>query len=102
VVSGSNTPECLRDFIGQRVLGVLVGRLPIGSSVASGTHSFIFEDGRAFTFSRKGGYWIDSAADVRRAIDRAKRDLTAAQQEIAGVLELAGAHAKLDHDGGEG
>lgn len=88
----SNTNDCFSEFIGQRVVGTLFGALPPSRrDIACGTKTLVFEDGRGLTISERGSFWIDSAEDVKRAIDIKKRELDKTKQEIKGVLGLAGA-----------
>lgn len=86
----ANTPACFSEFIGQRVVGVLFNALPANRrDLASGTKTLVFEDGRGLTVASNGSYWIDSAAQVRRAVAVAERDLRATEASLAGVLALA-------------
>ena len=89
-MTGSNTKDCFREFIGQRVKGVLFDALPAGRGcLAAGTKSLIFDDGRALTIADNGSFWIDGPLEVDRAISKTKTDLENAQKELAGVLALA-------------
>jgi hypothetical protein len=91
-VPASNTHECFSEFVGQEVVGVLFGAVPVGrKDIARGTKTLVFEDGRGLTISSSGSYWIDSAEDVQRAIRATKKALEATQRDLAGVLDLAGA-----------
>ncbi len=87
----ANTKGCFREFIAQRVVGVLFDALPLGDKgIAAGTKTLVFEDGRGLTITSHGTYWVDGAADIARAADRARLALRAAQIDLAAVIDLAG------------
>lgn len=88
----SNTNDCFREFIGQKVKGVLFGALPRSRpDLAASTKTLVFEDGRGLTIAGNGSFWIDSKEDVGRAIGREHDRLKQTKKEIAGILALAGA-----------
>jgi hypothetical protein len=90
-MTASNTRDCFREFVGKRVKGVLFDALPVNRvDLSAGNKTLVFDDGRGLTFANNGSYWIDSADEVKRAIDLVKADLKKAQKEIKGVLSLAG------------
>jgi len=87
----SNTKDCFREFVGKRIKGVLFDALPWSRlDLAAGTKTLVFEDGRGLTVASNGSFWIDSADDVKIAIDRVKRELKANQRDVKDVLKLAG------------
>lgn len=87
----SNTVECMRAVVGKKVIGVLVEAFPLGRrDLASGTKTFVFDDGTAFTFSTKGTFWTESKEDVKRAVENLKENVRRLQVEESGLLELAG------------
>jgi hypothetical protein len=87
----ANTRDCFTKFIGQRVVGVLFDALPTNRrDIAAGTKTLIFEDGHGLTIASNGSYWVAIPGDVRRAVDAKSRELTATQEEMRGVLALAG------------
>lgn len=91
----SNTRECFSEFIGQRVIGVLFNALPLGrKDIASGGKTLVFEDGRGLTIAANGTFWVESAADVKRAVQWRQDELNTTRREIADVLKLAGALAE--------
>lgn len=88
----SNTKDCFREFIGQRVKGCLFDALPPGKQeLANGTKTLVFEDGRGLTIAANGSYWIDSAEVITRALGPARDRLQAAQRDMQDLIELAGA-----------
>jgi hypothetical protein len=90
-MSASNTKECVRELVGRRIVGVLFNALPLNDrSLASGNKTLVFEDGTGFTFSSNGSYWQESAENVRRAVVVEERELLAVQEDLRGVLDLAG------------
>jgi hypothetical protein len=88
----SNTKDCFREFIGQKVKGCLFDALPVGrADLNGGTKTLVFQDGRGLTFASNGSYWVDSADEVKRAIAVVKTELKAHQRELKGILSVAGA-----------
>ena len=85
----SNTNDCFREFIGQKVVGVLFDALPINGKHHS-SKALIFEDGRALTIYANGSFWVDSKEDVERAIAQKAEQIKRLQAEHAEVLVLAG------------
>lgn len=91
MTAASNTIECILDFRGAKVVGVLQGALPIGrEDLARGTTTLIFDDGRGFTFSDNGAFWAESPHDVRRALDVERRHLERNAAALDAVLRAAG------------
>jgi hypothetical protein len=87
----SNTRDCFRAFVGQKVIGLLFNALPVNRrELAAGNKTLVFDDGRGLTIAANGSFWIDSADDVQRAIVIARNALHATQAELADVLALAG------------
>jgi hypothetical protein len=90
-MAASNTKDCFREFVGQRVKGVLFNALPVGrADLNSGTKTLIFEDGRGLTIASNGSFWIDSKSDIAQAIDVAKDELENIQRDLQDVLEASG------------
>lgn len=87
----SNTRDCFREFVGQRVIGLLFDALPDDRQLSPGSKTLIFEDRRGLTISGNGTYWIESVETVARAVERQKAKLTTAQRELNEVLATAGA-----------
>jgi hypothetical protein len=86
----SNTKDCFREFIGQKLVGVLFDGLPLSRhDLASGSKTLVFEDGRGLTIASNGTYGIDSAEDVRAAVRRTERALSSTMDDLAGALRLA-------------
>lgn len=77
----SNTRECVLQFKGRTVFGVLMSALPLDGSVRE-TVTIVFDDGSGLTFT--GAFWAESRVDVELALGRLRR-----QMETAGVALLA-------------
>lgn len=93
----SNTEDCLRQLIGRRVVGVLVGQLPLNAKdIADHCTTFVLEDGRGFTFSSNGSHWLENRDDVRRAIDRKCQELERTKATLDDLLRVAGVHNAED------
>lgn len=91
-MAASNTKECMLELVGHQVIGVLIGAFPLhNQSIAKGTRSFILDDGRAFTFNTNGAFWIESADDVRRAVEKRQQELQEAMVAYEAVLAMSGA-----------
>lgn len=91
-MSASNTRDCFREFVGQRLVGLLFDAMPAHRrDLRAGNHHLIFEDGRALTIAPNGSYWIESADDVARAIQAKKNELEQVSAEIREVISAAGA-----------
>lgn len=87
----SNTRECFREFVGQRMKGLLFDVFPMHRhDLSGGSKTLVFEDGRGLTIASNGSYWIESAADVLRAVEIRQAELDARKADIAEVLALAG------------
>lgn len=87
----SNTRDCFREFVGQRVIGLMFDAMPMSrADLKAGNAHLIFEDGRALTFSSNGSYWIDSAEDVILALEDNKRRLEQLQRETSEVIAASG------------
>ncbi len=87
----ANTHACFSEFIGRKVVGTLFNALPVSRrDIAAGTKTLVFDDGRGLTIASNGSYWIESADEVRRAVEVRERELLTTQTELAGVLSLAG------------
>lgn len=53
----SNTRDCYREFVGQRLIGLVFDALPVRRrDIARGTVTMIFEDGRGLTIGSNGSY----------------------------------------------
>lgn len=88
----SNTRDCFSTFIGCKVVGVLFDALPLTDrSLAAGNKTLVFDDGHGLTISSNGSYWTESPETIKRAIDQKKKELARTQDELSGVLQLAGA-----------
>jgi hypothetical protein len=87
----SNTKDCFREFVGQRVKGLLFDALPNGrDNLSSGTKTIIFEDGRGLTIAGNGSFWIDGPDEINLAIKRSKAELKRISRDLSDVLALAG------------
>ena len=89
--AAANTKDCFRALVGERIVGVMFDALPLGNKgAANGAKTLVLEDGRGLTITGTGTYWLDSAEDVARAVERARRDLVHAHRELAALVDLAG------------
>ena len=79
----SNTFDCFREFIGQKVLGVF-------QNPKSGEKTLVFEDGRGLTFSGQSTYWVTSAGDITLAVFHMRKDLEKLSKDLKDVIKLAG------------
>lgn len=87
----ANTRDCFREFVGQRLIGLMFDALPMSrADLRQGNVHLIFEDGRALTLKRNGSYWIDSAGDVKRALLVNKSRLEQLQRETLEVIAASG------------
>lgn len=87
----SNTRDCFREFVGQRIIGLMFDAMPMSrADLRQGNVHLIFEDGRALTLNRSGSYWIDSAEDVIRALQKNKDRLEQLQRETAEAIAASG------------
>ena len=87
----SNTRDCFREFVGQKLVGLMFDAMPMSrADLKAGNAHLIFEDGRALTLSNNGSYWIDSADDVIRALEANKRRLEQLQRETSEVIVASG------------
>lgn len=87
----ANTKDCLRECVGRTVRGVLFDAFPPGRpDLASGTKALILDDGRAIVFADNGAFWMETRADVERAVARAREALQLVQADLADVLTAAG------------
>ena len=85
----SNTRECFRTFIGQRLVGLIFdAEYPISTFTAK---VLVFEDGRGLVLLDNGAHCVIGKEDVTRAIEAQRVKLRAAQADIEEVLRLAGA-----------
>lgn len=96
-MAASNTIDCIREFFGDELRGVLVGERATHRGEEMTTYTLIFASGRGLTFAANpGGYlvwWREQDDDLRRALDCKADELRATGQTLAEVLELAGASA---------
>lgn len=91
----SNTKEAIRELVGRRIIGVMFDALPLNDrKLQAGNKTLIFEDGTGFTFNTTGSFWLETSNDIGRAVAVVRSQLEATQQELAGVLELAGDAAR--------
>lgn len=90
-MSTANTHDCIRDFIGKTVVGVLFDALPVNRrDLASGNKTLVFDDTTGFTFSSEGTFWSETAKDIARAVQKKHDELHLVEQEIRDVLIVAG------------
>jgi len=88
----SNTRDCFRAFVGQRLVGLLFDACPAHrKDLSAGNVHLIFEDGRALTISNKGSYWIETAEDIRAAVARKEGELRQTERDLQEVIAAAGA-----------
>jgi len=88
----SNSRECWESTISKRIVGVLMGALPINDAgIAGRCKSLIFDDGTALTVCNNGSFWTERAEDVKRAIERKHKELAAIDVEMHSTLAAAGA-----------
>lgn len=81
----SNTLDCFRTFVGDRMRGYF----------RSGGDSFlVFEDGRALVFHHEtGAYWVAQRDAVTRELDHVAQELKKQTDALADALRLAGVGA---------
>lgn len=77
----SNTNDCFREFIGQRVKGLVM---------AADSRTLVFEDGRGLTVHHNGSFWVTAKQEVDRAIEERRQHLRHVEREIQDVLALSG------------
>jgi hypothetical protein len=88
----SNTRDCFSTFIGCKVVGVLFNVLPINDrEMAEGTKTLVFDDSHGLTIALNGSFWTESQDSISGAIECKKKELARAQDELRGILQLAGA-----------
>jgi len=89
----SNSKDCFREFIGQRVKGVLFDAMPpnpTSNAGNAGSKTLIFEDGRGLTISSTGTFWVESKKNIDMAIIYKSNELTNLTNDLKDVLKLAG------------
>jgi len=87
----SNTPDCFREFVGKRMIGLLFNAFPRGRrDLSVGSKTLVFEDGRGLTISSNGSYWVEEADAVKSAVLEHAKELDAVKREIAEVIVLSG------------
>lgn len=85
----ANVRDCFTGCVGRTVVGVLFDALPVNRpELASGSKTLVFDDGMGLTV-RGTAFWVDSAADVQRAIGHRAAELERATAELQAVLALA-------------
>lgn len=78
----SNTKECFRTFIGQRMTGYFL---------KDGDSFLLFDDGRALVIHHEtGAYWVVGAQEVQRDLDAVAGELQRQTDDLRNVLDLAG------------
>lgn len=94
----ANTDACLKALIGHQVIGVLVGQLPISrADIARKCRTFVLDDGRGFTFSSEGSFWLEPADEVYRAVQKKRAELIETSKTLEALLEMAGpTHTDLE------
>jgi hypothetical protein len=93
-MAASNTKECFRESVGKRIVGVLFNALPFGRhDLAHGCKTLVFDDGTGLTLADNGSYWQENKADIQRAVDVQRDELSRAKADIEDVLRVAGALA---------
>ena len=91
MAAASNTTECLEEFIGRTVVGVLISALPVNRpDLARGTRTLVFGDGCGLTFNSNGAFWAESKEDINRALKERETELRKTQGCLEAVLRLAG------------
>jgi len=86
----ANTKDCLRECIGHTVRGVLFHAF----DGEHGTQALVLDDGRAIVFCDTGGFWMENAEAVKRAIASVRDSLQRAHADLADLLVVAGAPRK--------
>ena len=87
----SNTPECFEEFTGQKLKGVLFGRLPrTAHDIAVHCKTLVFEDGRGLTINDNGSYWIEKKEDVAWAVENLRKEAERHQRTVEECIRLAG------------
>jgi transcriptional regulator with XRE-family HTH domain len=81
----SNTPECWRRLVGERITGAFAK----WDAEASQTW-LVTESGAAFVFNSRGAFWRASAEEVQREVDKIRQRLTVETDALRDVLRVAG------------
>jgi hypothetical protein len=93
-VSASNTKECILDFRGCKLVGVLMHKLPLSrQDIARKTITLLFDNGKGLTFSAPNEhptYWSESKEDVSRALDQVRSELQNTAEMLGDTLSAAG------------
>ena len=93
-MSASNTKECILDFRGCKLVGVLMHKLPLSrQDIARKTITLLFDNGEGLTFSAPNehpAYWPESKEDVSRALDQVRSELQNTVEMLGDALSAAG------------
>lgn len=87
----SNTRACFEGCVGKKIVGVLFDALPINrADLRRGSKTLVFEDGTGLTISSSGSFWRERSDDVKCAVEVVERELRQTEDNLRGVLDLAG------------
>jgi hypothetical protein len=89
----ANTLECIEEFKGQALRGVLTGNRKNAITGVTSTKTLIFEDGRGLTFSSNGSYWTESAEEIAERVKKIVGELERAGESARRTLEAIGENA---------
>jgi hypothetical protein len=93
-VSASNTKECILDFRGCKLVGVLMHKLPLSrQDIARKTITLLFDNGEGLTFSAPNAhptYWSESKEDISRALHGVRKKLQDTSDMLGDVLHASG------------
>lgn len=89
--AASNTEECMLELKGRKIVGVLTAAFPlVNRDLARSTHSFILDDGTAFTFNSNGSFWRETHDDVRHALKERMAELEKTKEAMTQIITNAG------------
>lgn len=83
---GSNTEECLLEFIGHKV----IGKLLLPDEHSNSRITLVFDCGYGLTMSNCGTFWAENPSTIQAAIRSIRGELTKTIQELNRTLQMAG------------
>ena len=93
-MSAANTAECILQFRGKKLVGVLFYALPsTNADIAGRTITLVFDDGTGLSFSgvdSRPSFWAERREDVESGTNRLIAQLEASGAKIRELLELRG------------
>ena len=91
----SNTMDCYREFLGQRLVGLLANAQIAGSGAR--VTMLIFEDWRGLALCENGSYWVSNREDVRRAVRHRRDELTRIEHDLRAAVVIDRLLGRMDH-----